>query len=129
MKKVIPLSEMQIQRKAREVIGSLEGTNPRDAIQVLSKSIYLILKENSEVFNHLHKQSVAPIHPDTFKKKPRGTVERNPDIQDFIHSLFPAGQTEVAIACKKKFGKRAPSKSAIDRYYQKLRKSLYPGDK
>lgn len=117
---IIPLSNTEINDKARELIATLEGVTPIDAARILNEASRVVLVENSKPFKSLLNQPVMPINPDFFKKKPRGYIEKNSDIEDFLVSLNPKDSfTQYTQQCLERFGERAPSRSVIGRYFKK----------
>jgi len=124
-----PLTDNEIQYKARKLIAQLQGVNPYDAVRVLNQSTSIILEENNTLFEALKNQSVMPINPDLLRKRSRSKIMNDSEIRSFIH-LFEVAPNDgvmnaIRDACIKKFGKkRAPSRSSIGRYLLNIKKSF-----
>jgi hypothetical protein len=68
------------------------------------------------------------LHPSTPQPLPRSPIEVNAEISAYIDArLGKMHIHEIAEACRQQFGNRAPSKSAIHRYWQRRRQINPPG--
>jgi hypothetical protein len=59
----------------------------------------------------------------------KSRIDLDPELRAFIHELLPhCTFAEIAAECAKRFGKpRAPSKSAVHRYWQRQQASKRAG--
>jgi hypothetical protein len=68
------------------------------------------------------RRRIAELSPPALAPLPRSPIEVNHEISTFIDArLGKMFISEIAKACRQEFGDRAPSKSAIHRYWQRRR--------
>lgn len=124
-----PLSEIEIRRKARDIVAALTDVAGMDAMKIVNQAQSIILRESLAVSPGPDCQ-VYPFNPNLVRRGPVSKIDADPELKEFIHSL-PAyhGVEQIAAMCVERFGvDRAPSKSAVHRYLQKLSKR-YPKEK
>ena len=103
-----PLSEIELQRRARKLVSQLKQVNPYEAAQILNKALTVVLQENNRVFKSLQKQPVMPINPDFFMNdRHPSIIDSDPEIKAFLLSLDTKSTIDQRTqACIDKFGKK-----------------------
>lgn len=125
------LSSQEAQQRARDVELALGQMPPRDALHVLAAVIERAARR-AEIGGELP-PSIAPPSVLALTSRRRGSVskiEADWEVRKFIHDHAERmTYQELEVACRKEFGgKRAPGKSSICRYVQKLRKQQERND-
>ena len=101
--------------------GALKQLSLADALEVTGQLLAeLSTSESTQVKQTSDRTSVSVLQPRKAGRK--HSIEKDPELEVFILSLRGSRTiSDIRTACVKKFGdKRAPSKSALHRYIQKL---------
>lgn len=112
------------------VLATLGGLPATDALQVLNTAMGKVLAGIERAPDIAAPQAVSPLLASLMQRTQGGhsRIDSDPELLAFILGL-PAHLTypQIEAACRAKFGaERAPSKSAVHRFVQRLR---YPNDK
>ncbi|WP_029132704.1 hypothetical protein [Sedimenticola selenatireducens] len=123
------LSEIEIRRKARDIVAALIDVAGMDAMMIVNQALSIILRESLTVSPPPGSQ-VYPFNPNLIRRGRVSKIDADPAVKAFIHSLpVYHGVARISALCVERFGKaRAPSKNTVHRYLQKLSKR-YPKGK
>jgi hypothetical protein len=117
------LNSDQIIQQAEGIVENLKGLRQNDAIAILSAGIYMIALEQAPPEKVL-KNSYFGFNPHLRRVRPGGNciIDNDLEIKEYIHNLdryLPLNDLRDELV--KKFGEsRAPSRSSIGRYLQKI---------
>lgn len=121
----------ELNQRRDAVLVAIEQLSTADALAVMGAT----LRELAKCENY--GQTVAANDPETSSIEllmgggSRLKVERDPEVQAFIHGLSGSMSIQqIEDACRRQFGSRAPGRSSIQRYIQRLkyRQGLKRGD-
>ncbi len=117
------LTEFEIQNASKEIVYDLVKLTPSDAFKVLHQALGQVIKANLNTDYAKPESLMYPYNPVLKRRKQQMKVDADPELKAFIHSLKTYHSTnEIVALCVKKFGKkRAPSKSSLGRYFQRLK--------
>ncbi len=131
--KGVKLSEFEIHKKAREIVSGLLDMPALDAMMIVIQAINIIARENIAI-GYVPSPPASAFNPYLRRHGQISKIDADPEIKAFIHGISDDMTIkEIAEQCQRRFGKnRAPSKSAVGRYLQKLarldREKCKPGD-
>lgn len=109
----------QINEQAQTIILGLNGYSERDAVRILTAATTLVLSQRDEGEGYL---SVGAGYLFRLCSGQKGKIDKDPEICRFLFGIdHYQTLTELHALLVAKFGKeRAPSKSALGRYFKKL---------
>lgn len=114
------LNSQEARKRAQDIELALGQIPVADAFQVLLKAMERIARRAGMSGN----LSMPALTSDmSLLNRKRSKIESDPEVRRFIHEYGKSmPYHELAAACRERFGEnRAPSKSGIGRYVQKLR--------
>jgi len=118
------LSTNELKEKAGVISQQMNGLPVSDALRILNAAMAQVLNEsiapNDQSMTKPFISSLANFLP-RHRGRPRG-IESDAEVQRYIHTIHERRTfQQISEMCLVKFGKkRAPSKSAIQRYIQDL---------
>lgn len=113
----------EARHRARFLLASLGPLPAVEALQVLNAAVAHVLNlAQAEDRERLSAPVGVPVFRSARRRGRVSTVESDSEVLAFVHAL-PAHYTyqQIADACRERFGDRAPSRSALHRYGQKLK--------
>ena len=122
------MTEQQLHSHAQALLLEVNHLPVLDALKVINQAAALLLTQESEYHQRLEATKVLDTPTNTpearfqyhRKLDLRSKIDSDPELRAFIYQLpVHTSQKEILRLCIEKFGKdRAPSQSAISRYYQ-----------
>ncbi|MGO2147357.1 hypothetical protein [Halomonas sp.] len=116
------MSATELKQRRDAVLVAIEQLSTGDALAVMGATLRELA--NREYYG----QSVAANDPGLSSIEllmggdSRLKVERDPEVQAFIHGLSGSlSYQQIEDACRRQFGARAPGRSSIHRYIQRLK--------
>lgn len=120
------LDREEIIQRAEVIVNGMMGLSMNDAVAILSTGIYIIATGHDRAKDILEK-SCYGFNPNVRRVRPGGIslIDKNPEVKAYIHGIDRYLSVEsLHRELVKRFGKeRAPSKSSIGRYLQKISKA------
>ncbi|HEY3309873.1 MAG TPA: hypothetical protein VGJ93_15585 [Desulfuromonadaceae bacterium] len=118
-----------INKHARAMVIDLAEYKQWEAISILATAISIIASQPRQIDDRLDSPTMA-FNSGLLRRRPGkiSGIEKDPEIKAFIHNLdrYYTGPDLLALL-KNRFGKeRTPSKSSLDRYLQRIIKTLMP---
>lgn len=116
------LSAEELTKRRNRVLGAINTLSPADALAVMSAAMCELSERDSGHHLKAANDTARPSAEEIVGRRSRLKVERDPEIRDFIHSLRGCNSVdEIVEACQKRFGPRAPGRTAVYRYFQRLK--------
>ena len=119
----VHLSEHEIYQQSRVILSDLSALNPSDALKILNKVQWVLINESLNAEYTSGKQ-VYPYNPVLKRRGQIMKVDADPEMREFIMNLNTyLSIKDIVALCVEKFGKaRAPSRSALHRWLQRLKR-------
>ena len=126
------LTNKEIDDRARHLIEEMTDLRALEALLVLNAALARALEQAKRFDRHEMRAPVAPLPEHLLAilhRRPggRSKIDRFPEVRQFIFDILRAdpnlGCVAIAKECRDRFGpERAPEKSAVHRYFQRLRR-------
>ncbi|SEO69462.1 hypothetical protein [Aquisalimonas asiatica] len=120
------LSNAEARQRGHQILSRLSSLSGAEMIQVLNTAMTEVIAgmEGRRGDPPLISPSLPESAAVLAERRPgrASTIRTNPEIRAFIHSLRGyRTYDEITAACRKRFGSRSPSRSAIHRYIMQLK--------
>jgi hypothetical protein len=116
--------EEKNQRLVTRIFAELSDLRVSEALEIIHIVLGRLLTARAPEIAGAPQGRVVPLNPDLLRR-PRGCqskITKDPEIRGFIHGLSGYHTIDqITCLCARKFGrKRAPSRTAVGRYLQRL---------